>query len=176
MRYSKTALGLLNAQYRSVLRKCMLINLGLFAITAVAATPANATDLSVNPGTFAAGGDAVTGSGSVSVTGLAISDTTGLQDALDGKVDEADITTGSTAGTISVGGSDVAVKDVATLQTLTDSSTGVAKAQAAIADASGNVITTTYATKNELNAERTATATLTVKPSVLMQIQLVIWK
>ena len=92
MKYSKTALGLLNAQYRSVLRKCMLINLGLFAITAVAATPANATDLSVNPGTFAAGGDAVTGSGSVSVTGLAISDTTGLQDALDGKVDDADIT------------------------------------------------------------------------------------
>ena len=92
MKYSKTALGLLNAQYRSVLRKCMLINLGLFAITAVAATPANATDLSVNPGTFVAGGDAVTGSGSVSVTGLAISDTTGLQTALDGKVDDADIT------------------------------------------------------------------------------------
>ncbi len=44
MKYSRTALGLLNAQYRSVLRKCMLINLGLFAITAIAATPANAAD------------------------------------------------------------------------------------------------------------------------------------
>lgn len=92
MKYSKTALGLLNAQYRSVLRKCMLINLGLFAITAVAATPANATDLNVGAGSFVVGSDPVTGTGTVSVTGLAISDTTGLQDALDGKVDDAEIT------------------------------------------------------------------------------------
>lgn len=42
MKYSRTALGLLNAQYRSVLRKCFLINMGLFALGAVAATPANA--------------------------------------------------------------------------------------------------------------------------------------
>ena len=57
------------------------------------------------------------------------------------------ITTGTTAGTIKVDGTEVAVKDVATLQTLTDSTTGVAKAQAAIADAAGNVITTTYVNK-----------------------------
>ena len=43
MKYSKTAIGLLTAQYRSVLKKCLLINLGLFALGAVAtATPANA--------------------------------------------------------------------------------------------------------------------------------------
>ncbi len=34
MRYTKSALGLLNAQYRSVLKKCLLINLGLFALGA----------------------------------------------------------------------------------------------------------------------------------------------
>ena len=44
MKYTKSALGLLNARYRSVLRKCLLINLGLFALGAVAATPANAAD------------------------------------------------------------------------------------------------------------------------------------
>jgi len=44
MKYSKSALGLLNAQYRSVLRKCLLINLGLFALGAVAANPANASE------------------------------------------------------------------------------------------------------------------------------------
>ena len=43
MKYSRTAHGLLNAQYRSVLRKCFLINMGLFALGAVA-TPANAED------------------------------------------------------------------------------------------------------------------------------------
>ena len=91
MKYSKTALGLLNAQYRSVLRKCMLINMGLFAITAVAATPANATDFLTTGGTDGTG-NAFNSQPSVSVTGLAISDTTGLQDALDGKVDDADIT------------------------------------------------------------------------------------
>ena len=42
MKYSRTALGLLNAQYRSVLRKCFLINMGLFALGAIAATPAKA--------------------------------------------------------------------------------------------------------------------------------------
>ena len=45
MKYSRTALGLLNAQYRSVLRKCFLINAGLFALGAIAtATPANADE------------------------------------------------------------------------------------------------------------------------------------
>ena len=42
MKYSRTAIGLLTAQYRSVLKKCLLINLGLFALGAVSATPANA--------------------------------------------------------------------------------------------------------------------------------------
>ena len=41
MKYSKTAIGLLTAQYRSVLKKCLMINLGLFALGTVAATPAN---------------------------------------------------------------------------------------------------------------------------------------
>ena len=44
MKYTKSALGLLNTRYRSVLRKCLLINLGLFALGAVAATPAMAAD------------------------------------------------------------------------------------------------------------------------------------
>lgn len=42
MKYSRTAIGLLTAQYRSVLKKCLLINLGLYALGAVAATPASA--------------------------------------------------------------------------------------------------------------------------------------
>lgn len=76
MKYSKTALGLLNAQYRSVLRKCMLINLGLFAITAVAATPANA-EVSVLTGVgtttvenVATSTDGSTVSGKTSIVGV----------------------------------------------------------------------------------------------------------
>ena len=42
MKYTRNALGLLNAQYRSVLKKCLLINLGLFALGAGVPT-ANAT-------------------------------------------------------------------------------------------------------------------------------------
>ena len=43
MKYTRTAIGLLTAQYRAVLKKCFLINAGLFALGAVAvATPANA--------------------------------------------------------------------------------------------------------------------------------------
>ncbi len=33
LKYSKSALGLLNNQYRSILKKCMLLNLGLFALS-----------------------------------------------------------------------------------------------------------------------------------------------
>ena len=44
MKYTRNALGLLSAQYRSVLRKCLLINLGLFALGAGAA---NAEDYSL---------------------------------------------------------------------------------------------------------------------------------
>ena len=40
MNYTRTALGLLSAQYRSVLKKCLLLNLGLFALGAI---PANAS-------------------------------------------------------------------------------------------------------------------------------------
>ncbi|MBP1532425.1 MAG: hypothetical protein ILA52_02890, partial [Alphaproteobacteria bacterium] len=36
MRYTRSALGLLNKQYRSVLKKCFLLNLGLFALAATA--------------------------------------------------------------------------------------------------------------------------------------------
>ena len=49
MKYSKSALGLLTAQYRSVLKKCWLINVGLFALGAVTtANTANAADVNVN--------------------------------------------------------------------------------------------------------------------------------
>ena len=41
MKYTKSALGMLNSLYRSVLTKCMLINLGLFALAA----PANAANV-----------------------------------------------------------------------------------------------------------------------------------
>ncbi len=44
MKYTRNALGLLNAQYRSVLKKCLLINLVLFALGAGAA---NAEDYSL---------------------------------------------------------------------------------------------------------------------------------
>ena len=43
MKYTRTALGLLNAQYRSVLKKCLLINLGLFALGAGVSTAAAVT-------------------------------------------------------------------------------------------------------------------------------------
>ena len=43
MNYTRTALGLLSAQYRSVLKKCFLINLGLFALGAAMAAPAGAS-------------------------------------------------------------------------------------------------------------------------------------
>ena len=43
MRYTRNALGLLNAQYRSVLKKCLLINLGLFALGAGVSTAAAVT-------------------------------------------------------------------------------------------------------------------------------------
>jgi hypothetical protein len=44
MRYTKSAIGLLTSQYRSVLKKCLLINLGLYALGAIAPTTANAAD------------------------------------------------------------------------------------------------------------------------------------
>ena len=46
MKYTRNALGLLNAQYRSVLKKCLLINLGLFALGASVST---ATAVTLSP-------------------------------------------------------------------------------------------------------------------------------
>ena len=46
MKYTRNALGLLNAQYRSVLKKCLLINLGLFALGASISTANAAVTLS----------------------------------------------------------------------------------------------------------------------------------
>jgi hypothetical protein len=47
MKYTKSAIGLLTREYRAVLKKCLLINLGLFALGAVSvATPASADPLS----------------------------------------------------------------------------------------------------------------------------------
>ena len=46
MKYTRNALGLLNAQYRSVLKKCLLINLGLFALGAGVSTANAAVTLS----------------------------------------------------------------------------------------------------------------------------------
>ena len=46
MKYTRAALGLLNAQYRSVLKKCFLINLGLFALGANVSTADAAVTLS----------------------------------------------------------------------------------------------------------------------------------
>ena len=37
MTYTRSAIGLLTRQYRSVLRKCFLINCGLFALGAASA-------------------------------------------------------------------------------------------------------------------------------------------
>ena len=52
MKYTRNALGLLSAQYRSVLKKCLLINLGLFALSAGAVNAENyslkAEDLSTS--------------------------------------------------------------------------------------------------------------------------------
>ncbi|MBR1825436.1 MAG: autotransporter domain-containing protein [Alphaproteobacteria bacterium] len=46
MKYTRSALGLLAAQYRSVLKKCLLFNLGLFAFFGVISAPASAaTDI-----------------------------------------------------------------------------------------------------------------------------------
>ena len=46
MKYTRNALGLLNAQYRSVLKKCFLINMGLFALGAGVSTADAAVTLS----------------------------------------------------------------------------------------------------------------------------------
>ena len=64
MKYSRTAIGLLTAQYRSVLKKCLLINLGLFALGAVTTAPANAAELTSTPApasTWAGASSSITG-------------------------------------------------------------------------------------------------------------------
>ena len=48
MRLTRTGIGLLTAQYRSVLRKCFLINAGLFlALTPVRANADTAEDIGI---------------------------------------------------------------------------------------------------------------------------------
>ena len=47
MRLTRTAIGLLTAQYRSVLKKCFLINVGLYALLAPAASLTTATAVAV---------------------------------------------------------------------------------------------------------------------------------
>ena len=47
MKYSKSAIGLLTAQYRSVLKKCWMINVGLFALGAALATPAMSEEFDI---------------------------------------------------------------------------------------------------------------------------------
>ena len=44
MKYTKTAIGLLTRQYRSVLKKCWLINVGLFALGAPVIAAITASD------------------------------------------------------------------------------------------------------------------------------------
>lgn len=44
MRYTKSVLGVLNKQYRSVLRKCLMINLGIFACMGTAHATYNLND------------------------------------------------------------------------------------------------------------------------------------
>lgn len=48
MTYTRSAIGLLTRQYRSVLRKCFLINCGLFALGAVSAMSANPAEATVS--------------------------------------------------------------------------------------------------------------------------------
>ena len=80
MKYSKSALGLLNSLYRSVLKKCLLMNLGLFVLAA----PAMATEITTTGGTDSSG-EAFSSQPTVNVTGLAISDITDLQTKLNNK-------------------------------------------------------------------------------------------
>ena len=71
MKYSKTAIGLLTAQYRSVLKKCWLINVGLFFVGAAIATPAQAADGDILTGsTLVLSGETVS-SGHLNIEGMA---------------------------------------------------------------------------------------------------------
>ena len=54
MRLTRTAIGLLTAQYRSVLRKCFLINVGLYALLAPAASLTTAVAVTAMPNVAAA--------------------------------------------------------------------------------------------------------------------------
>ena len=65
MKYSKSAIGLLTAQYRSVLKKCWMINVGLFALggALLTATPAEAEHFTVSTdGSLYSSGTATAGS------------------------------------------------------------------------------------------------------------------
>ena len=100
MKYSKSALGLLTAQYRSVLKKCWLINVGLFALGAVTtANTANAADVVASIGDFSSvtAGTTVIGTVDLSaystttqmesyVTGLGYQTATNVTDAINASV------------------------------------------------------------------------------------------
>ena len=166
MKYSKTALGLLNAQYRSVLRKCMLINLGLFAIAAVAATPANAETNVVVGGTYESTAGTTIGG---TVTDLdtkydaagsanqALTDAKAYADGLASNYDAAGaangVQTAITNGTITAlkatqdGNGNVITSTYVTKSDITD---GTVTALKATQDGNGNVISSTYATKSDI--------------------------
>ena len=84
MKYSKSAIGLLTAQYRSVLKKCWLINVGLFALGAAVATPANADYTPVDTKVTVAADEATT---------LDSNSFTGLVNSNGGAVNNAGTTT-----------------------------------------------------------------------------------
>lgn len=88
MKLSRHALTVLTRQYKSVLLKCALINAGLF----LAVAPAMATVIATTGGTDSTNAD-FKSQPLVNVTGLSISDTNGLQNALNAKLDS---TTAST--------------------------------------------------------------------------------
>ena len=131
MRYTKSALGLLNAQYRSVLKKCLLINLGLFALAAISATPAMAEngDITIAPGGTVSGTNGSTDPITVNI----VNDfATAAQGALADSAVQS-VATGTANGTISVDGSDVAVKGLGSAA-YTDSTAYATAAQGALAD------------------------------------------
>ena len=65
LRLTRTAIGLLTAQYRSVLRKCWAINVGIFALGAVAATTVLPTEAEAKSGSGEITGGALVNTGTI---------------------------------------------------------------------------------------------------------------
>ncbi len=129
MKYSKSAIGLLTAQYRSVLKKCWMINVGLFALggALLTATPAEALDV------YTTG--AYTSSGTVDVYHEGTSGNPGTYTATNVQLWNSVMK----IGTVNLTSADV----IAAL--------GDTPVNKAYADESGNNIKSTYATKTALN-------------------------